>query len=676
MGIKPQAENAFFSKHPDQKQVALAFDECFTITHGKEFGGFFYWVAEPRKHVRERFGLTKEILMLYSPFDRVDQRAFKAVEDLVSGPVLRNRVDNLVSILVHNGNPHDAADLAREKNVRVVVPFACAELHDKNAGVLFVQSRLAKELGATDLFGMSSPLKSDVYFFGRDDLVQELVDRATVRGENSGVFGLRKTGKTSVLYALKRRVESRPILVEYFDCQNPGLQGARWWQALENLVDRLDASLKTNYKRSGKPRLNYRPESAGTAFSADIQGLLANGGLDKIIVLLDEIEWISPKLSGALGKHWDVDFVPFWQAVRATHQETQGRLTFVVAGVNPMAVETPHFDTLPNPIFQLARPYFLQPLAQQVIREMLSVIGRYAGVQFDPAVFGHVHKMYGGHPYIVRIACSEVVSRIDTTNPQYMARVCVDDFAVAAADISERLAQPIKDILLSLVWWYPEEYDLLRITAAGDTAFVEQYATERGGHMQFHKYGILKDGTTEFAIADMKTFLQHYGDMYKKELSPFTRSDFPPELLPEIPDIELLGELFILRTNLEVQLRRLVITMLNFAKGFDGTKVAFAMIGGLVKRPDRSDPGALFVGRRPQDVIHDLYLLDLKTIVANNWDVFSGLFDNDKGQFELSMDRLNKARRVDGHSKPITVEEAGAIKDSFSWLKLKLAKVP
>ena len=34
--------------------------------------------------------------------------------------------------------------------------------------------------------------------------------------------------------------------------------------------------------------------------------------------------------------------------------------------------------------------------------------------------------------------------------------------------IRERLTQPIRDILLSLVWWYPEEYELLQILAEGD----------------------------------------------------------------------------------------------------------------------------------------------------------------------------------------------------------------
>jgi hypothetical protein len=46
-------------------------------------------------------------------------------------------------------------------------------------------------------------------------------------------------------------------------------------------------------------------------------------------------------------------------------------------------------------------------------------------------------------------------------------------------------------------------------------------------------------------------------------------------------------------------------------------------------------PKELFVGRTPQDVMKELYTLDLKSIIVANWEVFAPLFDNHKARFEI-----------------------------------------
>src|SRR6266545_4415855 len=61
--------------------------------------------------------------------------------------------------------------------------------------------------------------------------------------------------------------------------------------------------------------------------------------------------------------------------------------------------------------------------------------------------------------------------------------------------------------------------------------------------VQFARYGILgREG--EFAIADLRQFLNDHGESYKREISPFLRGDMPPELLPEVPDMDVLSRLF------------------------------------------------------------------------------------------------------------------------------------
>lgn len=679
MSIKQTALNAYFSNRPDEKKLAEKLDEAFDITFGQKHGDkVAFWLADPKDHTKERFGLQQEVLVLYSPYLTTDARVLTAIENVTRNPDFKHRVDKVLFILVHNGDIDSTREIVRSDLDRVIVPFHTDELNNPQRGSLFIRTRIAEEFGEIDLFGMSSPITSDRYFFGREKLVQELVVRATTQAQNSGLFGLRKTGKTSVLRALERRVEHQTVLTEYIDCHNPGIHAARWWQVLENITERLQRKLATNFKRNARLSLDYSSENCGTRFSSDVQALLTQGGLSRIVLLLDEIEYITPSLSGALGKHWDQDFLPFWQTIRATHQETQGQLLFVVAGVNPASVEKTSFDSLPNPIFQLAPPTYLEPFDRGSVRQMVRTLGRYAGVRFDENVYDYITEQFGGHPFLVRIACSEVWQSKNKNDPQELIRVDVNDFRRSMNVIRERLAQPIRDILLSLVWWYPEEYELLQMLAEGEEDFVNKYISQGEGSLfKFAKYGILREGTaTEFAIDDLREFIRSNGERYKNEISPFTRGDMPPELLPEIPDLEVLGRLFDKRVEMETKLRRAIVFYLGVHRNWDIARIAKDIIQGLRKGKDRPDPAALFVGRSPQEAMAELYLLDLKGVILASWDVFKGLFDNQKDRFNMNMDTINLARRADAHTKPLTEGQITDFNNSYGWIKRYLDRVP
>jgi hypothetical protein len=676
MGIKPEAER-YFAHAKAERELGLRLDELFDITFRDTRGQLSFWLAAPKNHAMERFGLHQEVLAIYSPHAKTDARVMTAIENVARSPEFKHRVEKVLCLVIHRGKPEDIADILHSQTDRIIVSIEADELQNPNRGSMFLSSRIAAEVGAVDLFGMSSPVTSDKYFFGRDELVQTLMTRSYTRHENSGLFGLRKTGKTSVLFAVQRRLADRPILAEYFDCQNPGIHAARWWQVLENISARCAETLARDHKRTAKIDEGYSRANAGTLFTSNLREILKAGGLEQIVLMFDEVEYITHGLSGALGQHWDEDFVPFWQTLRAAHQETKGGFSFIVAGVNPACVEKSHFGVTPNPIFQLAIPQYLEPLAVESVRSMVRSIGRYAGLRFAEPTYAYLQETYGGHPFLIRIACSELWKSSEREKPDKLTDINLQDLQHLRPRIKVRMAQPIKDILLSLVWWYPEEYDLLQILATGDEEFVRQYMKEKPDSVfQFARYGILKPESGQFAISDVRIFLSEQGDAYKRELSPFTRTDMPPELLPEVPDLVLLGKLFEKRCELEVRLRKALVLYLGVKHNWDPSKMSSAMVKGLKTRSDRKNPAELFVGRSPQEVSQELYTLDLKTIALENWDVFGALFEGNKSRFEMNMDTLNRARRIEAHTKPITQDEALEFDNSYTWLKNRLAKVP
>ena len=190
-----------------------------------------------------------------------------AIEKLARTPDLRHRVEKAVFLLIHSGDDDEAVAIARSDREKVIVAISSKDLLAPDRGDLFVRSKLSAVLGSIDLFGMSSPVP-DRYFFGRSQLVQQLSRRLHVQRQNAGLFGLPKTGKTSVLFAIRRTLEPEAALVDYFDCQSPGIHGARWWQVLGNLATRVAETARSRGRQlsiAGR----YTPETAGTQFGTE-----------------------------------------------------------------------------------------------------------------------------------------------------------------------------------------------------------------------------------------------------------------------------------------------------------------------------------------------------------------------------------------------------------------------
>lgn len=121
--------------------------------------------------------------------------------------------------------------------------------------------------------------------------------------------------------------------------------------------------------------------------------------------------------------------MPFWQTIRSLSQEVAGGIVFVVAGVNPSSVEQSHFNHIPNPIFQLAVPYYLEVLDRSDVRDMVRSIGKYSGFSFDEQVYGYLQRVYGGHPYLIRLACSEVSKSLDHVSAESKMQIVEADFS-------------------------------------------------------------------------------------------------------------------------------------------------------------------------------------------------------------------------------------------------------
>ena len=224
----------------NEVKVAKQLSKFFKITFSKEgvfkTTSYVFDFLQPGEEFRAYYNLYNEVLLLFSPYTEFENRTLDFVDKTLEE--FDNRLDKVCVFLVSKD-----LDIESKINVlnitnkdsRVIIPFTYAEILQNGISKTDISSKLRKYFYNRDLFALESPLKTEAYFYGRNTLIQKLYDKYKI-GEQSGFFGLRKTGKTSVLYALERQMIIRGGCSLYIDCQNPGIYMLRWNELLQFII--------------------------------------------------------------------------------------------------------------------------------------------------------------------------------------------------------------------------------------------------------------------------------------------------------------------------------------------------------------------------------------------------------------------------------------------------------
>lgn len=201
------------------KEVIRAINELsrfglITFSRQIKFKSTEYTVCffKPTIDMRNMYNLGNELLVV-SCWDGMND--FKSrMKDfidymLVTNNEFKNRLDKVTCFVVdgdENVVKKVKADRIENPDARLIVPFSVGELikgFDKDK----LSNRMREFLYEKDLFGIAVPLKNDTLFFGKDrtNIISELYAMYK-QGEEGGLFGLRRIGKTSILNLLKLRI--------------------------------------------------------------------------------------------------------------------------------------------------------------------------------------------------------------------------------------------------------------------------------------------------------------------------------------------------------------------------------------------------------------------------------------------------------------------------------------
>ena len=314
--------------------------------------------------------------------------------------------------------------------------------------------------GQQNLYAISGPVSGDLSFFGRERVLQEIIDLLDA-GQPVGLFGLRKMGKTSLIQRLQGRLAQRRPLALVDTQKTTQQQGV--WPLYPDIIAAFADHVQRHRPNIVLPKLLLWPEAPtptpalADAFVQDVQALHAALGApeksERLLLIVDEIDRLLPvgTSPGYAG------FAALFGQLRALNQHAQ-LLDFLVVGVDAAVNRVERWADHDNELYLALREVWMPPMAADDVREMIESLGFQMGVRYEADALHWLAECGGGQPFVTRQMCSRAVAerlgRGAITVTLAQAQQAVEDFIYDSPYLPElwrtRLDDPQREMLRAL----------------------------------------------------------------------------------------------------------------------------------------------------------------------------------------------------------------------------------
>lgn len=648
-GIHPKFE---LDKYSEDENIILdnLSKEWYVTSSGKGIrlgvSVYSHFLMKPTNVFSEMFNIEREIICVFSAYENFEPRTLDAFAESQKS-ISELRIEPMCKILISKDPAIEQkidSLLKADPEQPIIVPFTYDELID-NFDSYFIRNRFIKHFYSRNLFDFLSPLKSDLYFFGRSQLVHEIVNRHK-SAEHTGLFGLRKSGKTSIIYAVERILNTTDNNYVSIDCESPSIHMLHWNELLEKIVILYHKSIGSKVKINTLNR--YDEKYAADSFEEDILKIYASKKKKSILLIFDEIERISP--GTASSAHWrdGADFIYFWQTLRGFYQRHPNVFTYMLVGTNPSCIENAMLAGHENPLFASVPCQYVPSFEIDQVRQMVKKLGKYTGLQFDEMIYSKLTDDFGGHPFLIRQACSVIHKECKGKRPILVDKALYEK---TKKKFVENLTHYLDMVIQVLKDWYPDEYDMLKYLAQED---MDTFNTFAASNPEFTKhligYGLIQHSGNGYAF-NIEVIKEYLSDQHKHERI-------------NLSDEEMVEEVSRRRNILEKGLRRIIKNSLKMTIGKKKAleKLLSSLPGDRRLALTSFDiDGLLAVDSSP------LYFLDLKNIINREWESFQHIFEMEKTKVLLMLDEINSTGRPEAHAKKI-------VQSDFDQLRLYFNK--
>lgn len=613
-------------------------------------------LMKPSPSITNAFNLHREIVVAFSPYDSFEPRSIDAIEYL---NIQELRLEEICSVLISKDNDVEqkvSTILKSNQEARVIIPFSYSEIIKNIKNKDYLSNKFRKNFYSRDLFAIQDPLKKDLYFFGRTELIHSIINKH-LSGENAGIFGLRKTGKTSILYGVERALERKKSISVFIDCQTLHLKP--WNIALMHIIQSIQQ--KCSLKKADLKLLdNYDKEHfVADYFYDDILTAYNKSGKKSILLIFDEVENIT--FDTSLSESWKSgnDFIKFWQIVRSTYQKYREKniFTYLVTGTNPRCIEKPTINKVDNPIFAQFPPMYIPAFDISQTKEMLDKLGGYMGLKFNDIAGAKLVEDFGGHPLLMRQMCSFIHRSIDDDRPCTINKTRYEKLKDKFYSDENGFLKYAQMVLEVLDNWYNDEFQMLTWLSIGEIDTfngLSELSPEYITHLS--NYGIIEKSDEEysFKIEALKLYLSNKNKYKKINLSTSEKQ----------------SEISTRRNNLEPKIRKIVRSqLLAFLGENEAKKKIINELYGSKKVNE-------YMSHNYSDFFepnkHNIYLKNLFELIRKNWDCFKFIFDTNVEIFEAKSILINYYRKGDAHASKISDSDFQSFRGAMEWMEEKI----
>ncbi|TCC94183.1 hypothetical protein EZ428_05235 [Pedobacter frigiditerrae] len=614
-------------------------------------------LMKPSPKIKQAFNISREVVFAFSPYDTFQPRSIDSIEHY---DIQELRLEEICSVIISKDNDIEQklnSILKTNEEARVIVPFSYHELEESANDPDYFINKFRQNFYSRDLFGIQDPLKKDLYFFGRRDLIHTLVNKH-LSSENAGIFGLRKTGKTSILYGIERALDRKNSTTVFVDCQTLHLK--KWNTALLYIIDELRKSSSVKNEDLKLIKGYEKLEFVSDFFLDDIKTIYHKNGKKSILLIFDEIEHIT--FESSISSDWKNgdSYIKFWQIIRSTYQKLRqiNVMTYLITGTNPKCIEQSAVNKIDNPIFAQFQPIYIPPFDFNQTKEMLDKLGGYMGLKFDEITCARLVEDFGGHPLLMRQMCSFIHRKTVKPRPHHIHKSEYENLKKLFYEDESGFIKYAQMVLEVLDNWYPDEAQMLTWLSIGDNETFKGLADASPDYIKhLINYGIIEknDENYSFSIESLKDYLSRKNKYKRLRLT----------------NEEKQNEISVRRNTIEPILRKYVRNTLKANYGeVEAKKLIIKEIYGAKEiSKHENKPYAEFYDSNK----HNIYLKTLFDLMKKHWEkCFRNTFEIDEKVFEAKATFINHLRKGDAHASKITDQDFQSFRGAMEWLEERL----
>lgn len=474
-----------------------------------------------------------EFLLVFSHFDNCSwqQNTLKAVNFIRKRREIAER-HPLINfyVLISNANYlKDEIDKMKGGTEAAIIPFSFKEIlecENKEQLENLILERFGEYIYENNMLGEETPIEDDQLLFGDRGKIAEAIVNRCREGKHSGIFGLRRSGKSSVLKAVTRKLDYADIKYSIIEARSVLENIDSWKTALFDIAKTIRITTTGLLREDGESRADYQNRLKLASSESDYEKRPSQCFVEDVklytkdnpvfVLAIDEIELIT--YNTATSPVWqNLDsYKGFWGALRDSN------CSLILCGVNSTINEKSIIEfngnSCDNPMFERIHycadfsKTYLPVFTDDQTKIMINTLGGYSNIAFNQ-VYVDINRTFGGQPYAIRQFCAFMFENIKSLrSPNAIYEISKPTFVALSDEFNKSgKGDQVFSTILQHICIYKEEYEMLKKCALAP----EKYKTVKQDDVciidHLVKYGLIEyDSSTNyisFTISALKDYI-------------------------------------------------------------------------------------------------------------------------------------------------------------------------